>query len=90
MAQVKITLVKAPPETLLCTEVTQFACVTENESILNLPMSFSFLRVKRVTVWTFHGDLRLVKLLTLRALLELSTFLPQILNTIMLLLLIVV
>ena len=90
MAKVKVTLVQAPPEALLSTQIAQLARVTENKSILNLPVSLPFLWVQWMTVRTLHSYVLLIEFFSLRTLLELSAFLAQVLNTIMLLLLVVV
>ena len=75
MAEVEITLIEAPPKALLGAQVAQFACVTENEPVLDLPVSLSLLRVQRMAVGTLHGYVLLVEFLSLRALLELSALL---------------
>ena len=53
-------------------------------------MRFPSLRVQGVAVRTLHRNVIMVELLPLRALLELTALVPQVLHTVMLLLLIVV
>jgi hypothetical protein len=90
MTKVEITLFQASPEALLGAQVRELASITEDEAILDLPVGLPFLRVQGMTVRAFHRDMIMVELLSLRALLQLSALVPQVLHTVVLLLLIVV
>jgi hypothetical protein len=45
VAKVKVTLVQASPKTLVRGQVRDLASVAKNKTVLDLPGSFSFLRI---------------------------------------------
>lgn len=53
-------------------------------------MGLSFLRVQRMTIWTFHGDVGVVKLLALSRNFVLFALVTKVLDTVMLFLLVIV
>ena len=90
VTQVEIALVQASPKNFLSAQVRQLAGVTKNETVLYLPVCFAFLRIKRMAVGTFHSYMRLIKLFSFRALLELPAFVSQIFHAVVFFLLVII
>jgi hypothetical protein len=74
----------------LNTQIGEFAGVTENETVLYLPVRLASLGVQWMAVGTLHCYVGFVELLPLSALFQIFALLAEILDAVVLLLLVVV